>query len=77
LVSTVDLQQLVDRIEALTSAVERLAAHQPLVDLQTAADHLGVSTRTLRRLVANEQVPYRRVGRTLRFNLALLAPRQR
>jgi len=76
-VSTVDLQQLVDRIEALTSAVERLAAHQPLVDLQTAADHLGVSTRTLRRLVANEQVPYRRVGRTLRFNLALLAPRQR
>jgi excisionase family DNA binding protein len=59
----------------LTAAVRRMAAHQPLVDLRTAAEHLGLSTRTLRRMVEREEVPYRRIGRTLRFNLALLAPR--
>jgi len=59
----------------LSAAVRRMAAHQPLVDLKTAAEHVGVSTRTLRRMVEREQVPYRRIGRTLRFNLALLAPR--
>lgn len=70
-----DLTEIGQRLMALTAAVERMAAHQPLVDLQTAADHLDVSTRTLRRMVAAEEVPYRRIGRTLRFNLALLAPR--
>jgi excisionase family DNA binding protein len=68
------LDALYKRIEALTAAVERIAAHQPLVDLQTAADHLDVSTRTLRRLVERGEVPFRRIGRVLRFNLALLAP---
>ena len=71
----VTLEALCQRLEALTAAVERMAAHQPLVDLQTAADHLGVSTRTLRRMVERQEVSFRRIGRTLRFNLALLAPR--
>jgi excisionase family DNA binding protein len=52
-----------------------MAAHQPLIDLRTAAEHLGLSTRTLRRMVEREEVPYRRIGRALRFNLALMAPR--
>jgi excisionase family DNA binding protein len=59
----------------LTAAVKRMAVHQPLVDLRAAAEHLGVSTRTLRRMVEREEVPFRRIGRTLRFNVALLAPR--
>lgn len=66
-------------IAQLTAEVRELraqvAAHQPLVDLKTAADHLGVSTRTLRRMVEAETVPYRRIGRTLRFPLAALGPR--
>ena len=71
----VTLDVLHESVQALTAAVERMAAHQPLVDLQTAADHLGVSKRTLRRLVERHDVPFRRIGRALRFNLALLAPR--
>jgi excisionase family DNA binding protein len=62
------------QVESLTEAV---AGHLPLVDLQTAAKHLGVSTRTLRRMVAADAVPYRRFGRTLRFSLALLTPARR
>jgi excisionase family DNA binding protein len=62
------------QMEGLTEAV---AGHLPLVDLRTAAKHLGVSTRTLRRMVAAEAVPYRRFGRTLRFSLTLLSPARR
>ncbi len=63
------------QLEELTAVVRQLAANQPLVDLQVAASHLGVSTRTLRRMCAAGEVPFRRVGRTLRFQLALLGPR--
>jgi excisionase family DNA binding protein len=77
--SPVTLEQLHEQVRALTAAVSALmgqtAAHQPLVDLRAAAEHLNVSTRTLRRMVEREEVPFRRIGRTLRFNLALLAPR--
>lgn len=52
-----------------------MAAHQPLVDLKAASEHLGVSTRTLRRMVERNEVPFRKIGRTLRFNVALLSPR--
>jgi excisionase family DNA binding protein len=62
------------QVEGLTEAV---AGHLPLVDLRTAAKHLSVSTRTLRRMVAADAVPYRRFGRTLRFSLALLSPARR
>jgi excisionase family DNA binding protein len=62
------------QVEGLTEAV---AGHLPLVDLRTAAKHMGVSTRTLRRMVAAEAVPYRRFGRTLRFSIALLSPARR
>jgi excisionase family DNA binding protein len=65
---------LTKQVEGLTEAV---AGHLPLVDLRTAAKHLGVSTRTLRRMVAVEAVPYRRFGRTLRFSLTLLSSARR
>ena len=72
---------LTDTVGALSKQVESLteavAGHLPLVDLRTAAKHLGVSTRTLRRMVAAEAVPYRRFGRTLRFSLTLLSPARR
>jgi excisionase family DNA binding protein len=70
----VQLAQLRATVEALTATVERLAAIAPMVDLKTAAQHMGVSTRTLRRMVEAETVPYRRFGRTLRFPLAALGP---
>jgi hypothetical protein len=73
--AAVTLETLADEIRELRIAVEKMAAHQPLVDIKAAAEHMGVSTRTLLRYVANDQVPYRRIGKTLRFNLALLAPR--
>ena len=73
--------RLTDTVGALSKQVEGLteavAGHLPLVDLRTAAEHLGVSTRTLRRMVAAEIVPYRRFGRTLRFSLTLLSPARR
>lgn len=62
------------QVEGLTQAV---AGHLPLVDLRTAAEHMGISTRTLRRMVAAEAVPYRRFGRSLRFSLTLLSPARR
>jgi excisionase family DNA binding protein len=62
---------LTAQVEALTKVVQRIG---PLVDLKTAAQHMGVSTRTLRRMVEAETIPYRRFGRTLRFPLAALGP---
>lgn len=69
------LGAILARLDRLTEVVRQLAANQPLVDLQVAAEHLGISTRTLRRMCAAGKVPFRRVGRTLRFQLALLAPK--
>jgi excisionase family DNA binding protein len=65
------LSELMLAIERLTEAVVR---REPLVDVKTAAEHIGVSTRTLHRMVADELVPYRRFGRTLRFPLAAFGP---
>jgi excisionase family DNA binding protein len=45
-----------------------------LVDIQGAADYLDVSIRTVRRMVARHEVPYRRVGKVLRFDLTDLRP---
>lgn len=69
------LADVAKQLAELTAVVRQLAASQPLVDLQVAAEHLGISTRTLRRRCEAGEVPFRRVGRQLRFQLALLAPR--
>ncbi len=70
----VTLESLQAQLQALTIAV---AQPLPLVDLKTAANYLGISTRTLRRLVEDEEIPYRRVGKVLRFSLPLLSPVRR
>jgi excisionase family DNA binding protein len=72
-----DLSALAAEVKALREEIRRLreSTPQPLVDLKAAAAHLGVSTRTLRRWVDANRVPFRRVGRTLRFPLAALNPR--
>jgi len=63
------LDTLQAQLVELTAEVRQLRAAVPsqMVDLKTAADYLGVSTRTVRRLVADGAVPFRRVGRALRF----------
>jgi excisionase family DNA binding protein len=69
---------LMAAIEALRVEVRQLRQQLPeqLVDIDQAAQHLGVSTRTVKRWVAEELIPYRRIGRALRFPLhALNAPR--
>jgi excisionase family DNA binding protein len=66
-----------DLSKQVAGLAEVVAGQSPLVDLKTAAKHLGVSSRTVRRMVAADELPYRRFGRTLRFSLALLAPRRR
>ncbi len=39
-----------------------------LVDIDTAAEHLSVSPRFVRRLVAQRRVPYLKVGKFVRFD---------
>lgn len=70
---------LMAAIEALRAEVQllRLQTPQQLVDYDQAAAHLGVSTRTVKRWVAEERIPYRRIGRFVRFPLAALNPRPR
>jgi excisionase family DNA binding protein len=72
-----DVSALAAEVRALREEIRRLRESTPqsLVDLKAAAAHLGVSTRTLRRWVDAGRVPFRRVGRTLRFPLAALNPR--
>jgi excisionase family DNA binding protein len=43
-----------------------------MLDLKAAADYMGISTRQLRRLVADQVMPFRRMGRSLRFPMAQL-----
>lgn len=64
------------QVAELTEVVRAIRASMPvqLVDVGQAAAHLGVSPRTLRRMVRAGQVPFRRVGRQLRFELAALRP---
>lgn len=40
-----------------------------LVDLPAVADHLGVTERHIRRLVAEQRVPFYKWGHLLRFDL--------
>ena len=68
--------RLETQVTALTGAVRGLEERLPasLVDIQGAADYLCVSIRTVRRMVARREIPYRRVGKVLRFDLTDLRP---
>ncbi len=39
-----------------------------LIDMATAAEHLGVSSRHVRRLVAEKRIPYVKVGHLVHFD---------
>jgi excisionase family DNA binding protein len=41
-----------------------------LVDVDGAAEHLSVSPRFVRRLIAQRRVPYLKVGKFVRFDMA-------
>lgn len=42
----------------------------PLVDIAAAAQRLGVSVRFVRRLVDERRVPFYKIGRYVRFDIA-------
>jgi excisionase family DNA binding protein len=44
------------------------AERRPLVDIHGIAEYLGDSERHVRRLVAEQRIPYLKVGRLLRFD---------
>lgn len=70
-----ELGRLTLEVDRLRASVDLVTANMPLVDVGAAAKHLDVSTRTVRRLVENGKIPFRRVGRSLRFNLGQLGTR--
>ena len=39
-----------------------------LIDVATLADHLGLTERTIRRKVAQGEIPYYRLGNSIRFD---------
>lgn len=38
--------------------------------VEDVAEHFGVSTRTVRRWLRSTEIPHRRIGSVIRFNLA-------
>jgi len=50
------------------SSTEGISPLPSLVDIQTVAQSLGISMRQVRRFVANEQIPFVRVGHLIRFD---------
>ena len=44
-----------------------------LLDIPTLAEHLGVTQRFIRRLVAENRIPYMKVGRFVRFDVVEIA----
>ncbi len=44
-----------------------------LLDIPTLAEHLGVTQRFIHRLVAENRIPYMKVGRFLRFDVVEIA----
>lgn len=44
-----------------------------LLDIEAVAEHLGVSVRHVRRLVAERRIPYMKWGHLLRFDPAAIS----
>ncbi len=47
-----------------------MATTNTLLNIDAAADHLGVGVRFMRRLVAERRIPHYLIGRHLRFEVA-------
>lgn len=60
----------------IKAKLETLAAASPpaLVDVEVAAERLGLSPATVRRQAASGELPARRVGRRWKVDLAALRP---
>ena len=43
-------------------------AGQPLIDVDAVAQRLGTTVRHVRQLVTDQRIPYKKVGRLLRFD---------
>ncbi len=71
-----ELAHLRAEVRALASRVEQLRRTLPaqLVSMQEAAGHLDLSLSTVRRMVKRGDLPYRRLGRSVRVDLAALHP---
>lgn len=50
---------------------------EPMVKIDVAADHLGVTVRHIRQLVSANKIPHYKIGGSLRFKLSELAERTR
>jgi excisionase family DNA binding protein len=57
----------------LVQSTNAAKALPTLIDMATAAEHLGVSLRHVRRLVAEKRIPYVKVGHLVRFDPGELA----
>ncbi|MEP6653809.1 MAG: helix-turn-helix domain-containing protein [Myxococcales bacterium] len=66
------IAELTGQIAVLTSAIESMKARLPplLVSVQGAADHLGISVSTVRRMVRNRRLPHVRLGASIRVDLS-------
>ena len=73
------LPEVVRQLQELKEVVQEMRAAMPsvMLDLRAAANYMGISTRQLRRLVADQVVPFRRMGRSLRFPMAQLTAGRR
>jgi excisionase family DNA binding protein len=54
---------------------------KPLLDVETVAERLGVATRTVRRAIDRNELPFHRVGRLIRISeddlVSFIASRRR
>jgi excisionase family DNA binding protein len=71
-----ELADLRAEVRALAAQVEHLRRSLPaqLVSIQEAAGHLHLSLSTVRRMVKRGDLPCRRLGRSVRVDLAALHP---
>lgn len=55
---------------AATTSKREQSRQRHLLDVGQAADYLGTGERFVRRLIAERRVPFHRVGRHIRFDVA-------
>ena len=58
--------------DARARSVPRANARDPLLDVDGVADAFGVTSRHIRRLVAERRIPFFKVGKFVRFDPAEL-----
>lgn len=71
----VELMEMRKALRAIRDEIAGLRASSPplLVGVKTAAERLGVSTMTIRRLIRAGELRYVRVGRSLRVDVSSMS----